>query len=439
MSRPASSGRIQSGIEWVGDIPGGWVVRPLLAVAQPYHRPNVGLKEQNLLSLSFGRIVPKDISINDGLLPASFDTYQIVERGDVVFRFTDLQNDKRSLRNAIVRERGIITSAYLALTPSTCVPEYLNYLMRSYDTTKVFYSMGGGLRQSLKYDDVKRLPVLLPPVAIQGAIADFLDRETAQIDDLIAKQNALIALVGERRKAVITRAITKGHDTQVKMKDSGSAWIGNIPTHWAPARLRDTLVALQGGVSVNGSDIRVNETEQGVLTTGAVSSGVFNVSAHKLVFPEEVGRLACPVKADTVVVNRANAPDLVGSAAYVGNSAPNIFLSDLLWALSFKQGVNPQFVAWWMQTPLYRYQVAVSRVGTSASMQKISQASLRSYVLALPPVAEQAEIVSALKGQTASLDVLVVKSQQVIECLRERRSALITAAVTGKIDVRGEA
>ncbi|MBP8787600.1 MAG: hypothetical protein KBF41_08595, partial [Azonexus sp.] len=142
------------------------------------------------------------------LLPESFETYQIVRPADIVFRLTDLQNDKRSLRTAIVKELGIITSAYLAAKPTGIQAHYLSYLLRAYDVTKVFYSMGGGLRQSMKFADIKRLPTLVPPVAEQTAIATFLDRETAKIDGLIAEQEKLIALLKERRSALISAAVT---------------------------------------------------------------------------------------------------------------------------------------------------------------------------------------------------------------------------------------
>nr|WP_281392575.1 restriction endonuclease subunit S [Sphingobium jiangsuense] len=194
--------------------------------------------ENNLLSLSYGRIVRKDIDNNDGLLPASFETYQIVEPDDIVWRLTDLQNDQRSLRTAIVRERGIITSAYLATQPRGIAPHYLSYLLRAYDLTKVFYSMGGGLRQSMKFADVKRLPVMLPPANEQVAIAAFLDRETAKIDALIEEQRCLISLLKEKRQAVISHAVTEGLDPHAPMKDSGIDWLGEVPAHWDVKRLR---------------------------------------------------------------------------------------------------------------------------------------------------------------------------------------------------------
>jgi type I restriction enzyme S subunit len=207
------------GVPWVGPIPRAWQILPILAVTEPSEIPNTGLVETNLLSLSYGNIIRKDIGTSDGLLPESFETYQIVESGMIVFRFTDLQNDKRSLRSALVRERGIITSAYLADSVHGVDPGYFAFIMRSYDIAKVFYGLGGGLRQSLKYADIRHLPIPVPPLAEQKAITGFLDQETAEIDAFIADQERLIELLGERRSALITAAVTG----QIDVTKSGAA------------------------------------------------------------------------------------------------------------------------------------------------------------------------------------------------------------------------
>jgi type I restriction enzyme S subunit len=157
--------RRAASIPWVDDLPEDWEVLPFAAVCRENRRSNAGLRETNLLSLSFGRVVRRDISSNDGLLPESFETYQVVEPNDVVFRLTDLQNDKRSLRTALVRERGILTSAYLTVRLTNAHSRFFAYLMRDVDNRKVLYSMGGGLRQSMKFDDIKRLPIQMPPLA----------------------------------------------------------------------------------------------------------------------------------------------------------------------------------------------------------------------------------------------------------------------------------
>lgn len=115
--------------------------------------------EDNVLSLSYGNIIRRNVEDNFGLMPESFNTYQIVKSGDVILRLTDLQNDKRSLRVGLAKEGGIITSAYLSLRGKSDVdPSYLYQLLHSYDTTKVFYGMSGGLRQSMKFEDFRRLP-----------------------------------------------------------------------------------------------------------------------------------------------------------------------------------------------------------------------------------------------------------------------------------------
>ena len=192
MSFPRYERYKDSGVEWLGEVPEGWETMPFFSQFGERKDRNTGLQESNLLSLSYGRIVEKDINTLDGLLPESFETYQIVKPSDIVFRLTDLQNDKRSLRSAIVRKKGIITSAYLAVESLKIDSSFTSHLFRAYDLLKVFYSMGGGLRQSMKYSDMKWLPVLTPPLAEQTQIVRFLDHETARIDALIAEQQRLI-------------------------------------------------------------------------------------------------------------------------------------------------------------------------------------------------------------------------------------------------------
>ncbi len=217
---------------WIDEIPSHWEEKPFYAVGKERRAKNIGMKEDNLLSLSYGNIIRKDINTPNGLLPESFETYQIVEQDDVVFRLTDLQNDKRSLRSAICSERGIITSAYLAVVSHGVLPAFLNYQMRAYDVQKVFYSMGGGMRQSLGYEDLRRMSVVAPDMEEQTAIARFLDHQTGRIDGLIEKKTRFISLLKEKRAAVITHAVTKGINPDVPMKDAPVKWFGKIPAHW---------------------------------------------------------------------------------------------------------------------------------------------------------------------------------------------------------------
>ena len=198
-----------SGVEWIGDVPEHWEIQRLHDIAVHQKTKNIGLIEKNLLSLSYGKIKRRDIDTSFGLLPESFETYQIVEKGNIILRLTDLQNDQRSLRVGLAREKGIITSAYLCLKFLKNIhPVFAYYLLFMYDISKVFYWFGGGLRQSMKFDDVKVFPFVVPPVSEQKAIADYLDKKTAQIDQIIQTINTQIEKLKELRKTLINDVVT---------------------------------------------------------------------------------------------------------------------------------------------------------------------------------------------------------------------------------------
>jgi type I restriction enzyme S subunit len=198
-----------SGVDWIGEIPEHWRVERVVDVAAQRKKKNLGLRNKNLLSLSYGRIKRRDFDTAHGLLPASFETYQIVKSGNIILRLTDLQNDWKSLRVGLVTEQGIITSAYLNLefVKDTC-PTYFYYLLHSFDIVKVFYWQGGGLRQSMKFDDIKVLPIIIPPLSEQQAIAEYLDEKTAKTNQIVETINEQVRLLKELRKTLINDVVT---------------------------------------------------------------------------------------------------------------------------------------------------------------------------------------------------------------------------------------
>lgn len=198
-----------SGIEWVGEIPAAWDVHPVYVYFGERKNKNYALQEQNLLSLSYGKIIRKDIDTVGGLLPASFNTYNIVEAGDIIIRPTDLQNDKRSLRTGLVMEKGIITSAYIDLAPKDDINSaYFHYLLHSFDVQKVFYNMGNGVRQGLNYNEFSKLMVFAPPRNEQDAIVAYLDDKCAEIEVIIAQKQEQLAILADYKKSVIYEYVT---------------------------------------------------------------------------------------------------------------------------------------------------------------------------------------------------------------------------------------
>ena len=198
-----------SGIEWVGEMPTAWDIHPIYYYFGERRNKNYALAEQNLLSLSYGRVIRKSIDTVGGLLPASFNTYNIVEAGDIIIRPTDLQNDKRSLRTGLVTEHGIITSAYIDLMPKENVnSEYFHYLLHAYDIQKVFYNMGNGVRQGLNYSEFSKLMVIAPPVTEQAQIVEYLDAKCKEINDIINEKKNQLEVLDEYKKSLIYEYVT---------------------------------------------------------------------------------------------------------------------------------------------------------------------------------------------------------------------------------------
>jgi type I restriction enzyme S subunit len=432
---------------WIGSIPSNWRVAQLKRVASRITDGAHVSPETDGGVYDF--VSTRDVTENGidfgGSLKTTPESYEYLVRngcrpvqGDVLF-----SKDGTIGRTVVVASNHpfVVASSLIIIRPNRrkATPDFLHFLCQAKSVVCQVDSFvrGAGLPR-LSVANLTKIFGAFPPIEEQRQIARFLSRETAKIDALIAKQEQLIATLREDRTATITHAVTEGLDPKIQLVDSGVRWLGDMPDHWVRARLRDVVVSIDSGASVNGTDVPAEQGEVGVLKTSCVSAGWFNPQANKTVLPEEALRVSCQVRAGQVIVNRANTPDLVGSAGYVAESADDLYLSDLLWALS-TTGVEPQFLHLWMQTPVYRTQVAAWRVGTSASMQKVSKASLRAFSIALPPESEQRQVVDFLTVRTATIDALIAKAHAVIETLREYRSALITDAVTGKIDVRGAA
>jgi len=231
-----------SGIEWIGAMPRAWKMNTIAQIFLQVKCKNTGLQERNLLSLSYGKVKRKSIDTVEGLLPESFDGYNIIEKDDIVLRLTDLQNDHTSLRVGLAEERGIITSAYLTIrNRSNFCPKYLYYYLHSFDIAKGFYGMGAGVRQGLNWDGVKWLKILVPSVPEQERIAAFLDAECAEIDAVLEKTRASIEEYKKLKQAVITQAVTKGIRGDRPMKDSGIEWIGEIANEFAVYKFKYLL------------------------------------------------------------------------------------------------------------------------------------------------------------------------------------------------------
>ncbi len=421
-----------SRVQWLRDVPTHWDMLPLLSCFQQRVCPNAGGRISRVLSLSYGKIIDRDVESNNGLLPESFDGYNIVEPDDIVLRLTDLQNDQRSLRTGQVKVRGIITSAYVTVKPCQKVHiVFATYLLHGLDLLKVFYALGGGVRQSIKFGDLRRLPIALPPFPEQQAIAAFLDRETAKTDMLIEKQEHLVSLLTEKRQEVISRAVTKGLDPNVPMKDSGIEWIGKVPQHWDVGKIMHWFGTMSGSTPdttqqtlyyhVDGFPwIRTTDLNNDYLSTYEV--GITEAALRNS---------ACTMlPANSVLIAMYGGDGTIGKNSLLRISA---CINQAVCALLPSKHFQPEFAFRFIQfyRPHWMYGAESSRKDPN-----ISQYLIRHAPFLRPPLFEQKAISEFLEGEISRINTLVHKAQTSIDLLRERRSTLISTAVTGKIDVR---
>lgn len=401
-----------SGIEWVGSVPSHWRVHTLYQLVTQVKEKNSNLQEKNLLSLSYGKIKRKDIDSPDGLLPASFDGYNIIEDGDIVLRLTDLQNDHTSLRVGLSTERGIITSAYTTLRPiDTSNSKYLYYLLHAFDLKKGFYGMGSGVRQGLNYAEVKELRVVLPGQDEQNAIVRFLDNQCGQIDSIIEEAKSSIEEYKKWRASIIFEAVTKGLNPLAEMKDSHIDWIGLVPSHWKLSRIKnelDNLDYLREPISAEK-----RENILGLYDYYGASGVIdkiddYNVDDKVLLIGEDGANLRMR---NLPLVYKAEGKFWVNNHAHI---------------LKVHDDNCYGFIAYLLEAGDYSVFI------TGSAQPKLSQFNLMRFPIVIPPLVEQQEIEAYLDEKCSAIDALIREKKSLLSELEIYKRSLILETVTGK-------
>ncbi len=316
-------------------------------------------------------------------------------------------------------------------------PEFLAALITVHGRRAVEVEANGASSSmvNIAQSVILNLPVGLPSLDEQAFIVSVMARETARIDALIEKKTRFIELLHEKRQALITHAVTKGLDPTVKMKDSNVEWLGQVPEHWELAPLKRLVSSIGQGWSPE-CEARIPDVgEWGVLKVGCVNGGVFRPDESKALPAHMEPRPALGLMKGDVLVSRANTRELVGSCAVVPCDYPQLLLCDKLYRIDCSARVTPDFLGA-LITVYGRRAVEIEATGASSSMVNIAQSVILDLFVAVPAPNEQAEIISRVSVANSRLDNLREKTEHSITLLKERRSALITAAVTGQIDLR---
>ena len=417
-----------SGVAWIGMVPEGWTSFLLGQLVKQVKNKNVLLQERNLLSLSYGKIKRKDIETAEGLVPASYDGYNIIEKGDIVLRLTDLQNDHTSLRVWLATERGIITSAYLTLRPLNSVfPAFLYYALHTFDVRKGFYGMGAGVRQGLKYDEIRQIKVVLPALIEQHTIANFLDKKCSEIDAIIADAKASIEEYKAWKASIIYEAVTKGLDPHAEMKDSGVEWIGKIPKHWGTTALKRICKRIS-----DGSHYSPPTTAFGLpyVTAGDIHGKGINYTKCRTISKSDFDLLVktnCQPHLGDVLLVKDGAT--TGRVGLMTDDGPCVLLSSVA-MLTPNDGISSEYLMYLLESDVFQYQIKKTMAGSA--MPRTTLSKLMVYTAILCPFDEQVEIVNYLNAKCSHIEDLISEKLSLISDLESYKKSLIYEVVTGK-------
>ena len=415
----------ESGVEWLGQVPSHWAVQPLkrqaILLTEKTDRREHPVALENIEGWT-GRFIPTE---------TEFEGEGVgFKAGDVLFGKL-----RPYLAKTLVAEsQGEAVGDFLVMRPTPAMqPRFLGYQLRSTEVISIIDgSTFGSKMPRASWEFVGAMPFPLPPTKEQAAIAAFLDRETAKIDALVEEQKRLIALLKEKRQAVISQAVTKGLDPSVPMKDSGVEWLGEVPAHWEVRRVSSISTKITNGYVGPTRDILVDH--------GVRYLQSLHIKANRIKFDtpyfvtedwSKEHRKSILQVGDLLIVQTGD----IGQVAVVTDEFAGCNCHALIIVSPLRKVVAGEYLGWIFGSDYGKH--SLLSIQTGALHPHLNCGNVKDLVVPLPPPIEQAEILKRCYEAASSFDALITEAQAAVELLSERRSALISAAVTGKIDVRG--
>ena len=420
-----------SGIEWIGRVPDHWDIARIKRTAQ------IATDRCNVIPAGSPYIGLEDVESGSGQYKPTTTTSRHSEDSTVgLFRAGDVLYGKLRpyLRKCITGPTdGACSTEFLVLKPASVSPAWLQNWLLTHDVTQqIEAGCDGAKMPRADWEHVGSIHIPIPEKTEQDFILAALDRETARIDALIAKKTRFIELLKEKRQALITHAVTKGLDPNVKMKDSGVEWIGKVPEHWERRKISHAFARIGSGTTppsdqpgwysddgipwITTGELRENEITR---TTKYVTQRALGQFSTLRVYPK--GSLAIAMYGATI-----------GRLGILGISATT---NQACCVLSDGKSMTIRFVYYWL---LVSKRQIIEIFAAGGGQPNINQEIISSLRVPSPSIDKQDAIAAFLDRETTRIDSLIAKTQRSIDLLKERRAAFTTAAVTGQIDLRGE-
>lgn len=430
-----------SGVEWIGEVPEHWEVKRMRYVAS-FTNSNVDKKsyddQESVLLCNYIDVYHNEfITGNLQFMEATASEAEIerfsLQKWDVLMTKDSEDPGDIGVPSLVSEDLPRVVCGYhltMIRADDSVLARLLHRSLMSHPTKAYFFIEAPGItRFSLGQDAIGNVPICLPPMEHRTAIADWIDHETARTDALIAKKTRFIELLNEKRAALITHAVTKGLDPEVKMKDSGVEWIGEIPERWTITKIKHVSRALIG-LTYAPEDVVDDGTGITVLRSSNIQDGQLDladiVQVRAVADPELMVRVG-----DILICSRNGSRALIGKNIQLDERSLGCTFGAFMTVV---RGSFNDFLYYVFNSTMFD---ANSALYMTSTVNQLTISMIANMEVPLPPEVEQRAIVSHLRRGLSSLDVLLFKTQRSIDLLKERRSALITAAVTGKIDVRG--
>lgn len=438
MSFPKYEKYRDSGVEWLGEVPEHWEVTNARRMFLQKREPSLPSDEQLSATQRYG-VLPQRLFMEQEdhkvvLALSGLEGFKHVEADDFVISL-------RSFQGGIEHSQysGCVSPAYTILRAAKPIsPGYWSRLLKSSGYVSALQSVTDSLRDGKKisYEQFGLIPLPLVPLEEQSTIAAFLDHETAKIDALVEEQRRLIELLKEKRQAVISHAVTKGLNPDAPMKDSGVEWLGEVPEHWEVKRLRHA--ALLNPSKSEVSDYPVDQAVSFIPMEAIGEDGTLSLDHTRELNTVLSGYTY--FRENDVTIAKITPCFENGKGAIMRGLLNGIGFgtTELIVARPHPEHLTSKYIAYIFQSAEFRALGAGEMYG-AGGQKRVPDSFVREFECGLPPIAEQSAIAAFLEMETARLDGLVSEAESVITLLQERRTALISAAVTGKIDVRNHA
>lgn len=423
-----------SGVDWLGEIPEHWDTLSNKYIFK-LKKSQVGKKSGDyvLLSLTLNGVIKRDMVNPQGKFPAEFDTYQEVKKGDFIFCLFDVEETPRTV--GLSDYDGMITGAYTVMQPNDNFDKsFLYYFYLNLDSDKRMKPLYAGLRNTISKENFFSFRVFVPPLPEQSAIASFLDRKTAQIDQAIAQKERMIELLKERRQILIHNAVTLGLNPDVKMKNSGVEWIGEIPEHWEVKRLK-YISSVQSGITLGKTYTNNSLKSFPYLRVANVQSGYFKL--------EEIAYISIPerdaekyyVRKGDILVTEGGDLDKLGRGAVWNNEIVDCLHQNHIFAIRIEcLSISPVYISLLMESD-YGRKYFTNTANKTTNLASTNSTKLGNFPLILPPEPERDFIMETIYTFGNKIATAISLKEQEIEKLKEYKATLINSTVTGKIKV----